>query len=323
MTNPDDMLNEPLGGLAREEWFDRVEEISEEDGYFEPIGERHSSVFIDRSPAVLIVSFEEIDQVRLANRNGHPIGFNLAIQRGWSSLTILAHGETWFRDENLYRYFDRLIDDGLFEDFDHVVFYGAEMGAYGAAAFSVASPGSTVIAIQPVATLAARHASWDPRFMDKRRLDFSTRYGFAPSMIEGAQAGFLIYDPEEQFDAMHAALFQNEAVTHLTCPFMGNRIEADLDHMGILQEILELAGDGRLTREAFFKLYRRRRGHAIYLRRLLDHLERTDRPYLAALLCRNAAQRLQRRRFHEGLAAARSKLSERGIAFDVGSTTAG
>ncbi len=322
MSNPHDTLNEPLGGLAREEWFARIEEVSDEDGYFEPIGDRHSSIFIDRSPAVLLVTFEEVDQVRLANRNGHPVGFNLAIQRGWSSLTILAHGETWFRDERLYRYFDRLIDDGLFEDFDHVVFYGAEMGAYGATAFSVASPGSTVVAIQPVATLSAQVASWDPRFLDKRRLDFSSRYGFAPSMIEGAQVGFIVFDPIETFDAMHAALFHGEVIERLPCPHLGGRIEADLDHMGMLQEILELAGDGRLDRQAFYRLYRRRRDHAVYLRRLLDHLERTDRPYLAALLCRNAARRLQRRRFHEGLAAARTKLAERGVFLEPQSASA-
>jgi hypothetical protein len=316
MTLANDMLTEPLGGLPRDVWLGRIEEIAEDDGYFEPVGAHHSAIFIDRSPTVLVVSFEELDQVRLANPNGHPVGFRLAARRGWSHLCILAHGETWFRDPSLYGYFDRLVDDGLFEDFDRVVFYGADMGGYGACAYSVAAPGATVVAVQPVATLAARRTSWDPRWRDRRRLDFESRYGYAPAMLEAARAAYIVYDPHEQLDAMHAALFDREPAQTLPCPYLGGRIEADFEHMGILQELLELAGDGRLDRAAFYRLYRRRRDSASYLRRLLDALETADRPYLAALLCRNAVERLNRRRFNEGLNAARAKLAERGITLD-------
>ncbi len=155
-----DMLTEPLGGLARDVWLGRVEEIAEDDGYFEPVGPDHSAIFIDRSPAVLVVSFEELDQVRLANPAGHPIGFQLAADRDWSHLCLLAHGDTWYCDRSVYGYFDRLVDDGFFEDFDRVVFYGSEMGAYGATAFSVAAPGATVLAIQPAASLNATRCPW-------------------------------------------------------------------------------------------------------------------------------------------------------------------
>jgi hypothetical protein len=309
------MLTEPLGGLTRDVWLGRVEEIAEDDGYFEPVGPDHSAIFIDRSPSVLVVSFEELDQVRLANPGGHPIGFDLAARRGWSHLCLLAHGDTWYRDRAVYGYFDRLVDDGFFEDFDQVVFYGAEMGAYGATAFSVAAPGAIVLAIQPVASLNASRCPWDPRFRDKRKLDFESRYGYAPAMIEGAEAAFIIYDPHESLDAMHASLFDRIPAQTLPCPFLGGRIEAEFEHMGILHELIELAGDHRLDRTSFFHLYRRRRGHAAYLRRLLDAVEAADRPYLAALLCRNAVERLNRRRFYDGLRDAQAKLLERGVPF--------
>ena len=136
-------------------------------------------------------------------------------------------------------------------------------------------------------------------------------------MVDGTQDTFLIYDPRQTLDAMHAALFQGEAVTQLPCPHLGARIETELDHMGLLSEILTRAGEGRLDRQGFYQLYRQRRDHAGYLRRLLDHLEETDRPYLAALLCQNAAKRLHRRRFHEGLAAAKQRLAARGIRFQA------
>ena len=315
MTGPEVTLETPMGGLSRGQWLRAMEELTSEEGYLEPVGLGHSALFLDQDPSVLLVTFEELDTVRLSNTDGHTLGFDLARRRGWSHLSILAHGETWFRDVAVYGYFDRLIDDGFFEDFDRVVFYGAEMGGYGAAAYSVASPGSTVVAVQPVATLDARVAGWDPRFADKRKFSFNTRYGYAPEMIEAADNAFVVYDPAEHLDAMHAALFDRGAVTPLRCPHLGGKIENDLDQMQILHEMLELAGDGRLTETKFFALYRRRRDHAAYLRRLLSHLEQEDRPYLAALLCRNAITRVNRKRFHEGLRDAQASLVERGVTF--------
>ena len=65
----------------------------------------------------------------------------------WSSLSILSEGESWFRENRIYGYFDRLIDDGFFEDFQTVVFHGSQAAGYAACAFSVAAPGATVLAI--------------------------------------------------------------------------------------------------------------------------------------------------------------------------------
>ena len=44
---------------------------------------------------------------------------------------------------------DELRDSGFFARFRRVIFYGASMGGYAAAAFSSAAPGATVILISP------------------------------------------------------------------------------------------------------------------------------------------------------------------------------
>ncbi|MEM6636427.1 MAG: phosphoadenosine phosphosulfate reductase [Pseudomonadota bacterium] len=304
-----------LAGLTRADWLAKVDEITEDEGYVEPVGRNHTAVFIDREPTVLVVTFEEFDTVRLSNEDGHPLGFRLAQTQGWSHLCLMAHGETWFRDPAITGYMDRLTDEGFFEDFEHVIFYGAEMGAYGAAAYSVAAPGSDVVLVQPIASLEAARTPWDPRFRDKRRLDFTSRYGYAPEMLEAARRAFIIYDPREHLDSMHAALFDREGTVHLRCPFLGDRIEQDFLQMKILHQVLELAGEKRLDRSSFFRMYRRRRDSAAYLRRLLSALEEADRPWLAALLCRNAVERLNRQRFRDGLRNAQSQLLEKGITF--------
>ncbi|MEJ6745505.1 MAG: hypothetical protein QNK98_01850 [Yoonia sp.] len=51
-----------------------------------------------------------------------------------------------------------MIDDGFFEDFYNVLFYGTHGGTYAAAAYSVAAPGCTVLALRPQATLDPRIA---------------------------------------------------------------------------------------------------------------------------------------------------------------------
>ena len=50
----------------------------------------------------------------------------------------MAHGSTWYRDETVHDFFDRLRDQGFFRQFDRVVFYGTSMGGYAACAFSLA-----------------------------------------------------------------------------------------------------------------------------------------------------------------------------------------
>ncbi len=122
-------------------------------------------------------------------------------------------------------------------------------------------------------------------------------------MIEAAQHAFVIHDPAESFDAMHAALFRRSNVTRLAMRRMGPAIEGDLREMDILTELIALAGNGRLDRRAFAQLARARREHPPYLRRLLALLEARERPILAAMLCRNVVSRMKAPRFARRLDA--------------------
>lgn len=310
------MQDTPLPDAAqsstREEWLERLAEIGDEAGYFEPLGARHHAFFVDDSPT-LLVCFDTVEQAR-AGTDQMPFGHALARKNGWSYLGILAEDESWYRDPAVYGYFDRLTDDAFFEDFDRVTFYGAGMGGYGAAAYSVAAPGATVVALAPVATLDPAVAGWDGRYRHARRLNFTDRFGYAPDMIEGAGEVFVLFDPFEPLDAMHAALFTRPFVTKLACRHFGDRIEPMLHGLGLVEAILERACTGRLDAAGFWSLLRARRGHAPYLRRLLAAIDAQDRPYLAAILCRavldarGAAPRFRRR-----LDELRGELEARGV----------
>jgi hypothetical protein len=285
------------------DWLDIMDEIGDEAGYFERVGHRHSSFFSDMG-TTLLVSFETLAGVRGAGGGQMPLGYQIAAPRGWSSLSILAHGDTWFRDPAVYGYFDRLIDDAFFEDFDHVVFYGAGMGGYAAAAFSVAAPGCTVLTMAPQATLDTDLADWDQRFRKARRLDFSSRFGFAPDMCEGADRVFIVYDPIQQVDAVHAAMFRGPHVTKLRARHIGRDPQAELARINVLRPLLDAACTGTLNGHRFWRLWRTRRNSAHYLGRLVGRLQNKSRPQLLLRALRAANDEVDHPQLKRALAQA-------------------
>lgn len=297
-TRPDAMADATALAAAatdRAGWIAALEEMTAEEGYLEPLGPAHFAFFTDAG-TTLLVSFETVDAAR-ARPGQMPLGHAVAAERGWSHLCLLAEGETWYRDPAVYAYFDRLVDDAFFEDFDRVLFYGAEMGGYAACAFSVTAPGAQVLAISPRATLNPAQAGWDKRNRGARRLDFTSRYGYAPDMTEGAGQVVVIHDPGVPEEAMHAALYRAPWVTTLKAPLMGGRIDWALGHMGVLAEAMELAMAGRLGSFSFAGLWRRRRDFAPYLQAILDRAEDRGRRGLAIAICRSVTRRLRAPRF--------------------------
>lgn len=294
-------FDQSLADLPKSEWMQAVAALCDDDGYFQPLGTRHFAAFIEKSET-LIVTFETIQGIRALSEMAQPLGWEMMQDHDWSHLCIASDGDTWFRDPAVYGYFDRLVDDGFFDEFDTVLFYGAGPCGYAAAAFSVASPGARVLAIQPQATLDPRITEWDDRFTDMRRCDFTSRYAYAPDMLDAAGAAHVLYDPAESLDAMHAALFTRPNVTKLRLPRMGAALQTDLLEMDILFPLIEAATAGRLDARHFANLYRARRDYPPYLRSLMNTLEQREDSALLTALCRNVTARMQAPKFERKLA---------------------
>ncbi len=300
MQDETDILEQDLSGLKPAEWQARLAEMAEENGMYQPLGPRHFATFIDQGNT-LLVTFESRQGIQSLSETAQPLGFDLVKNLGWSHLCLISDGDTWFRDLRIYGFFDQLIDDGFFEEFDSVVFYGAGPCGYAAAAYSVAAPGATVVAVQPQATLDPRMTEWDDRFVEMRRTSFTDRYGYAPDMLDAAGQAYVLYDPYQTLDAMHAALFARPNVTRLRLPCMGEAIQTRMIEMEILYRVMSLAGSGRLTPLAFHRLIRHRRDNGAYLRNLLNRLEMQERYYLVMLLCRNVSERRRMPHFRRRL----------------------
>jgi len=278
-------LDIDLGDLSQEEWMDRLDALGEEHGYFERLGAQHAALFVDAGPR-LLVTFETVEGAR-RGPGAMPRGLDHVTRNGWSLLALFSEGETWFRDAAVFGTFDRLTDDGFFEDFERVLFTGSGPSGYAAAAYSVAAPGARVLALRPYATLDPAIAGWDRRHLGERRRDFTTRYGYAPEMLDAAERAFVLHDPGYGPDAMHAALYHKGNVTLLRCPLAGVRVEGMLDAMEVMPELTDLAMEGRLDRVAFARLWRARRSNPTYLRMLLKRAETSGRPAMAARVARH------------------------------------
>jgi hypothetical protein len=302
-----------LGRLSRGDWLATIRRIGQERGFAEPLGKSHAGIYVEESDT-LLVTFETIPGIEALSPTRTPFGFEMVRALGWSCLTVLSQGDTWFRDPRVYGFFDQILDDGFFDEFEQVIFYGAGPCGYAAAAYSVASPGARVLALQPQATLDPRVTEWDDRFTEQRRRDFTARYGFAPDMLDAAQRAHILYDPRERLDAMHSALFERRNVARFRLPFMGGALQSELMALDLLPDVLRAVAEDRLDTACFAELMRARREHPPYLRRLLAQLDAQDRPGLARMLCRNVVARMNAPRFRRRLAQLEAEAEPGGTA---------
>jgi hypothetical protein len=303
-----DLLQNAQEALDREGWLSLLENMGEAGGYFEPLGDHHWAVFSDDG-TTLLVTFDRLEDIKANKPGTMPFCYGLATQNGWSHLSLISEGESWYRDRAVYRYLDRLVDEAFFDNFERVVFYGAEMGAYAACAFSVTAPGATVLAVSPRATLDPSVASWDKRHSKQRKLNFTDRYGYAPDMTEGAAEVYVIHDPKQPEDAMHAALFNRPYVTQLRAPFSGPELAKALDSMKLLPKIVQAAADGKLNSSTFNQMYRARRNNGNYLRKILNACIEAARPVREAMICRSVTNRMHAPGFRRHL----TRLEKRGV----------
>ncbi len=269
------MNNREAAKQARKEsWRATLASLAQDRGFFEEIGQSHKVLYLPQDGArgkTLVVAFDNLDDSRQSS-DRLPWAVDFISSQGWSSLGFMAHGPTWYRDDAVVAFFDKLQDEKFFDQFERVVFYGTSMGGYAAAAFSAAAPGSTVVAINPQATLSRSDANWERRFRAAWRYDFGGKYSYAPDMAASAEKVWLFYDSRIKADAMHAAHFNSPNVIHIRCPFMGHGMLVIWRQMGILKDVVAGCIDGTHSKTDVHRLFRARFGSGRYLRMVLDYI---------------------------------------------------
>lgn len=251
-----------------DEWAAIARDLAGPEGFFTDNG-RHSFLYIPRG-RTLVVTFDNLDIAMDKREDRRPWGFGFIEKQGWSMLGVMAAGWTWYRDPWVGDEFDRLAAEGFFAQFDRVVFYGASMGGYAAAAYSGACPGADVVAISPQSTVDKTVVPWETRYRTVWGADFSGRYGDAALVSGAARQVTILFDPYEPLDAAHAARFSMPNVRKLRAPLLGHRLGSSLSQMGVLTPIILGALDGSLTGAGFYRVLRARKGFARYQRELFE-----------------------------------------------------
>ncbi len=295
---------------TRADWQARMVEIGKMHGFFERLGADHHALYVQEGNT-LLVTFDEVARVIDKGEDALPVGFEAVKKREWSMLSILAEGRSWFRDPGLYRFFDKLVDEGFFDSFDKVIFLGAgPMCGHAAAAFSVTAPGAKVLALSPAATLDRAAAPFELRFRAAWRKTFTDRYGYAPDMVEGASQAFIVYDPLEVLDAAHAALFRAKTTQRLRLRGGGADILSLLEPHRNLDRMLKATANNRMTPLRFAQITRRlRQSNRRYLLSLLARAEERGGLKLAAIVARRGLDATGAPHFARRLSAIEAKMT--------------
>ncbi|MBD3678407.1 MAG: hypothetical protein HUJ27_08400 [Rhodobacteraceae bacterium] len=239
------------------QWAEVARGLIGAEGFYRA-NETHSLTHIRRGET-LCVTFDNLDIAMEKREDRRPWGYKFIEDQGWSMLAVMAGGWTWFRDPWVSAEFDRLRDEGFFDRFSRVIFYGASMGGYGALVFSAACPGAEVVVFSPQTVLDKALVPWETRYRVAWDLDYSDHYGDAARTLVPARRVNLFYDPYSDLDARHVARLSGGNLVHYRCPFFGHRLGTMLQQMGLLQPLVLKAMEGDLDPQSFHRLLRRRR----------------------------------------------------------------
>lgn len=296
------VLPKPPEATDAEGNWDRIApELAGQDGWYRPGNNGHSLLFVPRSTETLVVTFDNLDIAMNKREDRRPWGYSFIKNQGWSMLSALAGGWTWYREPWVFEQFDDLKNSKFFKQFDRVIFYGASMGGYAACAFSPAAPGCDVVAISPQSTVDKTVVPWETRYSTVWDRDFTGKYGDAAKVSEDARRVVLLYDPYEPLDARHAARFSNKNVQRLRAPLLGHRLGSSLNQMGILNKIIVGALNGTLTEAEYYAILRARKHSVRYQRELFKKAVEKGHTDLAKRLGEHILKRNANRAIRLGL----------------------
>lgn len=248
--------------------------------------ENYTVDFHDQKSKTLVVTFEYAGKPDYRpNMDRLGWGVEWLTRQGHSVLSVKPLRTDWYRKKDLHFFLLGMKAGGFFDRFEQVVFYGASMGGYAALAFSQLAPGCTVIALSPQATLDPTLTGWDPRFREARNEDWTGQFA---SGVDCSHAGrvYVIYDPMNRPDKLHAEMICGKSVVRLKFPAGGHLVASQLSQLRLLGSVFRGAVDGSLTVSSFSRIARSRRDLLQYWVILAKH----SRSYALARACVNRAK---------------------------------
>jgi len=166
--------------------------------------------------------------------NFAPWGYNFALQQ---QVNVIAfqHLEVsnWFRSYALTDFLEQLTT--LLTPFKCRLGYGLSRGGFAVSAFANLLQLDYVLLFYPVSTKNTHLVPWDTRSSTELAQQFNWDSHYHDKDLGKAQ-GYIIYDPENEIDRLHAARYPELA--HMQVPGMGHGVNTkELDKLDFYNQV--------------------------------------------------------------------------------------
>ncbi len=180
------------------------------------------------SPAGTNVQQQDIDE------DFAPWGYHLAKKQHVNVISFQHLGKSnWFRSRNLIFFLEQLTT--LLEPFSYRLGYGLSRGGFAVGAFANLLQLDQVLLFHPVSTKNKALAPWDNRSSTELAQQFDWE-GDYHDLDLGKAKGYIIYDPTNHIDRLHAKRYPE--LTHLRVFGMGHGTHATyLNKFGFYKQV--------------------------------------------------------------------------------------
>lgn len=163
-----------------------------------------------------------------------PWGYNLAKKQHVNIISFQHLGiSNWFRSRNLIFFIEQLAT--LLTPFSCRLGYGLSRGGFAIGAFSNLLQLDQVLLFHPVSTKNRQIAPWDDRSSTEIAQKFDWDGGYHDLNL-GKAKGYIIYDPTNRIDRLHAKRYSE--LTHLRVYGMGHGTHATyLNKFGFYKQV--------------------------------------------------------------------------------------
>lgn len=196
----------------------------------------------------LVISFEAADPT-INRKDPMRRGFGEAflLEQGYAVLSVLTSRTNWYRPPGLRERFSAPEFQSWLRGFDAVHSYGSSMGGHAACLFAGLLGCKSVVALQPISTLAADLVPWETRFNYGRSLDWSGPHRDAVDGLGDTAIVYALFDPQND-DARHIRRFTDSApgqVRLVPIPGAEHAVPRYLAGKGLLKTVVSMCLQGK------------------------------------------------------------------------------